>query len=426
MINVIARVLLSLLILAAGSKVFCSLVALQIARAVPGPFGLNEAIRWDPQGPEYFFELGVLYRDQLESQDLPAARRSFETALNLNPYDWQSWLELGRAYEVSGLSQQAETAYLKAVGLNPRSSSYHWRVANFYIRTGDLEKSYGYLQTALAINPSYRKIGLALLWNAGVAPQEIDRVWPNDTESRLLLLDFLVKNQGGDHPTADFVDQQWARLLAGEHPPAVTQGVFYPQHLVKTGRYREARIHWIRLAEKNSLLDGPYARKENFLWNGRFEMPFSKAPFDWRVPAPGRFSIARTPKEGVDGTPGLRLDFPGAENIDFRGIQQQVLVEPGQTYEFFFDARSASISTEQGLYFQILDSATGGSLLETEQVLGTTSWKRYSSSFRVGAGTNLLLVVQRRRPSRRIDNLLRGSVWFDTVILRSVPTKKDL
>ncbi len=95
---VLGRVLFSLLLLAVGWKVFYQFAAVQVFLNIPGVEGAQEAIRWDPDGPAYSFQLGLMHRDDLKYLDLVGSRTYFERAVELNPHFWEYWLDLGRSY----------------------------------------------------------------------------------------------------------------------------------------------------------------------------------------------------------------------------------------------------------------------------------------------------------------------------------------
>lgn len=408
---------MSALLLLAGWKVFHQLAALQISRVYPTVEGLQEALRWDPEGPDYYYQLGVIHRDNPEYQDLHLARYYLEKASQLNPYHWRYWLELARSYEISEMSAQAEQAYLKAVEINPKAPVYRWRFGNFYIREGDLEKALLQFETAIELDPAeYLQSTLALLWKAGVGSEDILSIYPEDQWAGLMLMRFLVQQEGVEE---ELVDSQWEKLLSGNSTSvAIDEGEFYIQYLLDGGRFYKAREAWIRLVRGNGLEDQAYLKKENFLWNGTFEMPITGRALDWRAKQSDAYEIIPLmTSSGSKRNKGLKFDFKGTENINFNGFQQLVIVEPEVEYELSFKARSEEISTEQGLYFEV---AAGSVLLQTEQILGTTPLTEYSGRFKVPSDQSLVAVRLRRRPSRRIDNKLRGTLWLETVKLEKV------
>ena len=421
----LVRTLLSLLFLGAGWEVYYQWRALEISITASELQDLHEAIRSDPEAPDYYFQLGLIHRDEPEHLDLSASRNYLEKALALNPHNWRYWLEAARCYEFSSLPAEAENAYLKAVSLNPRSAAYRWRLANFYLRSRKLPEALEQLNLTIDLDSSYRLPTLALLWKAEFESGQIETIWPGDLESQLILLSYLVTEsaQEGGRPATDFLTLRWNKLRDGLEFPSVSQGVFYINHLLRLGHYQEARAEWIHLAQRNGMEDKAFASQENFIWNGGFEIPITDTALDWSLPSSQAFYIARAEKEGVNGTVALRIDFQGNENLDFHGLKQELLAEPGKTYSFSSQIKSEGIGTEQGVYFRISDPATGTLLLETTPVLGTTPWTQYSGSFRTSRDAHGVSIELRRRPSRRIDNLLRGNVWLDSVVLRAQASK---
>ena len=149
-----------------------------------------------------------------------------------------------------------------------------------------------------------------------------------------------------------------------------------------------------------------------------FEIPITGRALDWRAKQSDAYEmIPLMTSSGSESNKGLKFDFKGMENINFNGFEQLVIVEPEVEYEFSFKARSEGISTEQGLYFEVVAESV---ILQTEQILGTTPLTEYSSRFKVPSDQSLVAVRLRRQPSRRIDNKLRGTLWLETVKLEKV------
>ncbi|MCP4659699.1 MAG: tetratricopeptide repeat protein, partial [bacterium] len=407
------RLLLPLLLVAAGWRVFHQLTALVISGSAPNIAGFEEALRTDPTDPEHSFRLGLGYRDALGSRDLARARSHLERAVALNPHSWKYRLELARACELSDLGDEAEKSLLAAVELNPRSATYRWRLAHFYVRSGELDLVFPQIETALALDRSLVEAGLELLLRIGAGEEQILRAWPREREASRRALVFLVSRRASPGVETPFIEARWQVLLDDPEPPTLSEGAFYVDYLLRQGHFAETRRQWIALARKNDIVDPAYAENRSRVWNGDFEGEISGSRLGWKIARRGAFTAARAPGEGVDGGTALRIDFEGTENLDFRGVQQQVLVLPERVYELSLRARSGEITTEEGLYFQVLEPG-GRQVLATEPILGTTPWRRYSATFRVPAQSHRLILRLRRKPSRRIDNRLRGSLWLDS------------
>lgn len=479
MIRLAAVVLMAV----AGWSAFNHLVAYQIFRSVPGEEGLREALRWDPGGADYHFQLGLLLRDRLDGGDLEESRRHLERAVQLNPWAWPYWRELGQLYELTagadafaegepeGVRQEesaepaahegaeglakAERAYLRLLELNPRNAADRWRMANFYLRRGRLKDAYPQLRTAVHRSPTYREPVLNLLIRLDQGRQGIERVWPEDAESRLALLRLLAARVDADRPLREspegvsearswsdreFLEWLWDDVLA-HGAPAVREGWFYVSLLLRHEQTEEARREWIRLAEANGIRDPAYAGEGNRVWNGDFRLDPSGGPFDWTLRSSDAAQIrvtvgkgrpasraadprqARPASEGVgaeEGRPAARaveVRFAGTENLRFAGLEQQVVVRPGTRYRFSFWAATDGITTDQGPYFELADAASGRLLFESAKLLGNTPWTQYAGELSVPEGTLMLRLTLRRAPSLRIDNRIAGRLHVAEISL---------
>lgn len=414
------RAVISTLLLSAGWKVYGQWSAARILRSSTGIADLQQAIRSDPDEPELHFRVGILHRDQLQYLNLAESRKHLETAVRLNPHNWQYWLELGRSYEFLALEAEAERAYLKAVELNPKSAAYRWRMGNFYLRVNKLSATIQHFKDAMGLDPSLRRSSLAMLWDAGVTSEPIENIWPDDAEARLMMVEFLVSRfgDGARRPPWDLLQRKWDKLLKAPPYPSIKQGAFYVQFLLNQNRYEEARTEWVRLADKNNIQDEAFQSRRNAIWNGDFETPIAGAAVDWRYATSDAYTIVQAQTEGVGSSTALRIAFRGKANLDFQDLKQQAIVERGKSYEFSYQFQCQEISTEQGVYFQILDGLKGTLLLETNGMRGSAPWTSFSGTFGVPPTTDVVLIELRRRPSRQIDNLIRGTLWLDSVALK--------
>jgi len=404
------RIILVLMLLAAGWRVVHRLVAFEIARLYPTIEPLRQAIEWDPEGPDAYYRLGYIYENSPEYRNPELARYHLEEAVKLNPYNWLYWMELAGAYEISDMQSQAEEAYSQAVEINSRKGNYRWRFANFYLRRGELEKALPEFEKAIKLEPrEYLQTTLTLLWKAGVSNDKILGIWPEDKYARLVLMRFLV---GREAVNQELLKRQWRKLFEGSYIPTIVEGEFYIRYLLDNKWFGEAKVEWICLNGKDAF--------ESLVWNGEFESPMTGGVLDWKSD-----SRRVHPAEEQGGTWNnaerlVRIEFEGKENLNFSGLRQLVVIDEGGDYEFSFRARSEGISTEQGLYFEVVASSV---LLQTEQILGNTPWTEYSNRFKVPKDQSLVTVRLRRRLSKRIDNKLRGTLWLDWVRLERLESE---
>jgi len=412
-----ARVALILLMIGTGWDVFQRLVAQHFADEEAGIDGISKALTWEPDYPDYHFRYGLAMRDLPSGQDLALAEKSLERAVDLNPFAWRYWIELARCYDLRQNRVSAEKAYLKAIELNPRSGEFYWRVANSHLRWGERERALEEIGSTLKWDRSFRSQALDLLKRSEFPLEEIEKIWPSDQNSQLHLINYFVSNPVQSPEERGLLSDCWTKLLLSESPPSIAQGSFYVGQLSRAAPL-EARDQWIRLLRINGVEDADYETLNNQVWNGHFETELFNGPFDWQFHPSDNSEITRVRGEGLGGSTALRIDFRGIDNSAFSNVRVNLLTGTGGNSSLSFKARSRDISSDEGLYFQIIESATGRVLVESTKILGTTPWTDYEECFRTPAEPMFAQLELRRNPSQKIDNRLSGTVWIDEVSVR--------
>ncbi len=192
----LSRIVLPLLLLAAGIVVSFQLAALRQVGQEPDLDRLQRAVRLDPRNPDLNERLGLIYRDDLRWQDLEAAGVHLERAASLNPWAWAFQRELASLYQLRGLPDEAVAALRKAVDLNPRAAALHWQLANALLVAGSLDEAQPHFRFALAAprgGRGYQRAALILLQASGATRQQIEAVWPEDPEARRWLESLLAR-----------------------------------------------------------------------------------------------------------------------------------------------------------------------------------------------------------------------------------------
>jgi len=123
----------------------------------------------DPQAYEDYLR-GV---DLASMNDFPTAITMLEKSAALDPNYAPTWAHLGEAYAASATLQlggreqydQAQTAYQKAIALNPNLVEPRIYMANMLTDTGHVEQAVPLLRAALAANPSNAEVH----WELGYA-----------------------------------------------------------------------------------------------------------------------------------------------------------------------------------------------------------------------------------------------------------------
>lgn len=94
--------------------------------------------------------IGNIYRDSGRTDD---AITAYQKAITLNPDDPDPWNGLGNVYQDMGHTDDAIMAYHKAIELDPRFS-YPWNgLGNLYRNSGRIDEAHTSYQTAIRLNP---------------------------------------------------------------------------------------------------------------------------------------------------------------------------------------------------------------------------------------------------------------------------------
>ena len=168
------------------------------------------------------------------------------------------------------------------------------------------------------------------------------------------------------------------------------------------------------------LEDPDFTEGHNRVWNGCFEQGLAGPPFGWNLRRSEAYSAHRVEGAGPDGSWTLEIDFHGKENLSFAHVSQELLLKSGGAYRLRFGIRTEEVSTEEGIYLELLSRDPSQSLFESEQFRGTNDWTRIGAMFMMPEGSGRAILRLRRRQSRQIDNKIRGKVWVDSVTVNAV------
>ncbi|HET7842016.1 MAG TPA: hypothetical protein VFM21_10445, partial [Terriglobia bacterium] len=158
---------------------------------------------------------------------------------------------------------------------------------------------------------------------------------------------------------------------------------------------------------------------QDLITNGSFEDDLLNWGFAWRI------SPVEDVYAGLDNSSyhspshALLFQFPGKQNLAYRGAYQYVKVEPGTNYRLQAFLKTEGITTDSGPRVEVRDAYDSRLLDEfSESATGTSEgWESVLLDFKTGPSTELIVVSLTRLPSRKLDNLIAGKVWLDDVSL---------
>ena len=377
------------------------------------PASIQAAIQWDGDNAQYYDAQGTLTHFYAVSPNLDESVRLFERATRLSAYDAHYWSDLGAAYDWAGQTNDAVSAFRRALRLFPNSPEINWRFANFAFRSHRIPEALRALQVVLAENsPSHREV-FRLAASATRDDRAILEMLPPQTSVFFDYLSFAM--EAGNVPASE---QAWLRLLQLKLPFDLRQAFPYLDALIQHREPDRLAAAWSALAERFPEQIGPLMTKPNLVANGSFERDLLNGGMDWRV-VPVEGAVAGLDSRGAfEGSRALRIAFNGKRNLDYGHVFQYVSVQPNTRYRFSGAMRVSGITTDSGPRFQVFDAFNIQDLfLSTENALGTFDWSSQQLEFKTKANTRLLMVRVARPPSEKLDNQIGGTVWIDQVSL---------
>ena len=377
------------------------------------PTSVQAAIQWDSDNPQYYDALGTLTHFYGTTKNLDASVAFYESATRLSPYDAHFWSDLGAAYDWAGRTDDALSAFKRALRLFPNSPEINWRFANFAFRAHKTPEALRALQVVLAGNsPAHRDV-FRLALSATRDNRAILEMLPPEASVFFDYLNFEM--EAGDVTAAE---QVWLRLLQLKLPFDLRQTFPYLDALIQHREPDRLAAAWFALAERFPTQIGPLVNDSNLVENGSFERDILDGGLDWRVVRVDGAVVGIDFEGAFEGSRTLRIEFSGKGNLDYGHVFQYVAVQPNTRYQFSGAIRVKGITTDSGPRFQVFDAFDMGKLfLSTENTVGTSGWSSVQFEFKTKADTRLLVVRVARPASEKLDNQISGTVWIDRVSL---------
>ena len=382
--------------------------------------GYDRATRLEPADPHNWYLLGRYWQYNLEEYDAARAIRAYRSALSLNPGSADVWLDLATVYESEGNLPAALDAFLQAEKVYPLSAEVSWRYGNFLLRQGKLEPASTEMRLAAKADPKRAAEAFSRFLRAGANLETtIDRTLPPVTEAYL----DVIWDQTTDGHTENAL-RVWDRLDS-LHPRIALQDSFsLVGALMMEKRIPEASRVWDQAVLFAGLADlqGP---SSSALWDGGFESGVTGGGFSWSFPGePRGVQVSIDTREKHSGNRSVRLAFDGGANINFLAVCHVVPVQPSTTYRFSAWVKTKSLTTDQGIRFQLRPLGTlDNSAAATPDVKGSQPWTRVELPWSSGKDVQQIQVCLARIPSEEADSKIQGFAWVDDVALVPQPAE---
>ena len=394
------------------------LISAGMIHALAGHYGASSnpddwlrASRIEPANGENWYRLGRYRQLDFDHADIPLAISYYHRAVQLNPQSAFYKLDLASALEMSGNNAEAEKYFRDAQKNYPISGEVSWKFGNFLLRQQRLPEAYDQIHRAVTAD-------------ANLIPLAVSRVWHSDPDVRIVLDKVLPDTAQADWEALSFFVQipepeaavaVWHHLIARK--PAINSKTMYAfiDLLLRQEMFNEAGSAW---REAVAIKQTPQSAEPSgsLIFDGGFETDISGGGFGWRQEdVPGTdFDFDTDVKHS--GARSARLTFDGTQNLAYQNLYQYVMVAPATRYRFQAYIRTDTITTDNGMRFEIYNQKNLQDFhVLTPNETGTKPWTLEDLDFTTGPQTRLIRVQVTRMPSARLDNKLNGTVWVDDV-----------
>ena len=304
--------------------------------------GTEAAIGLAPDSAQYFEQLAML----VSGDDPPRAKDALRRAVDLNPWDAGSWIDLGLRAESEGDTATAKLYLLRAADVD-REYLPRWTLANYYFRRDDLVEFWHWAKEAAGMAYGDMQPFFRLCGRVEEDGKLIDRLGILNPDVRASYLSYLLGQK-----RVDLIGPAVHRLLKDNREADVPLLLAACERLLETMRVDDAIDLWRRMAEVARVPGRAGAGKGGqLLVNGDFATAPTSRGFDWRLSGADGITVSRE-----EDSQGLRITFSGREPEDCEALVQWVAVQGNAPYELQLVYRTSWLAPGAGLAWRFTDT----------------------------------------------------------------------
>lgn len=373
------------------------------------------AVRWAPADPLTHWRLASFEEKTFSAENLAAAVREYQLAVQAAPYDYRYWMELGRALEAAGDPDSGEKALRRAVELAPAYSHPRWQYGNLLLRQGKIDEAFAQLSRAAEADELMQAPIFALASQVfGGDIDKIVQVLPAPAVRLQLAINLINTGKFDDASHVLRTISAADRKALAELTDRVLKA------LLENKQFHAALALLRELEPEASQLPVP----EQF-WNGSFDKPVplsDSKPFHWVVNTRPQVQIAVDPL-GRSALGSLRIIFKAPSKLESIPVSQTIIVEPDTQYRIQFYQRTEALTSASTPAVDISDSVDNTHLVVSPPTpTGTNDWQLVTLNFKTKPkheGISVGLVRAACEDKAPICPIF-GTVWYDDFNLQRV------
>jgi tetratricopeptide (TPR) repeat protein len=352
-------------------------------------------------------------------------------AVELNPFDYESLIQLGLLAEMQqGDPRGAEAYYVKAAEVDhmflPR-----WTLTNFYFRQQNASEFFRWAKETLKITQYSSDPIFTQMWLMSQDANRLGAVIPDRPRALIQYAWFLSNSrQFGAIPQTI---QRLVAAVGNDDPRAWGRDdliASMEDRMLAEGDTRSALQVW------TSLKDGGWIRQsvpdeKHPLTNDSFRLPFLRHGFDWLTPENAGVKIEQFPEEeakpaanarpgdkSVSGDKGVvRISLSGEQPEHCILLQQYVPLEPGADYLLGWQAQTRDLGAESGLawHVRLMPGKPAADLVSNDLFAAPASWKFHAPA----SAQSFVLSLEYTRPLGRVRS--NGAAILNSLALNRQP-----
>jgi len=294
-------------------------------------------------------------------------------AVELNPFDYESLIQLGLTSEMkTGDVKAAESYFLRAAAVNHMYEP-KWTLANYYFRRDDATDFFHWANETLKISPYDGAPVFTQMWLLSQDAQRLSAVVPDRPRSLIQYTWFLSNSR--QYSAITPIVQRLVRLVGNDDPRAWGRDDLIASSLdrvLASGDLHDALQIWTTLRDARWIAQNvPDANHP--LTNGDFRLHFYNHGFDW----------APLETEGVHvdqfvDEPSIDIALSGEQPEHCQLLRQYVAVEPGFLYKLQWKAEASGIPAGMGIAWHlhpVSGNAPGGDIVSADLLNAPQVWE---------------------------------------------------
>lgn len=309
---------------------------------------LERALRYAPNDERLLAREAIARSDGGDSS--PEVDRQLRRAEEMNPLDSAVRMTIGLREEFLGNRAKAEQELVRATEVDAQFKPA-WTLANYYERTGQVEKSWPMIERILNLEPlGYDPAPVfEMCWRAADGDAErILNLIPKEGHRPVQYLAFLMATKRTDAALEAWPTALKAANAADSGDTTTLKG--FVDYLTAADRTAEAVLAWNELVDRGMVRSGKVEpAKGESIADPEFQFPTTRDGFGWRVDEISGVNI--------DNATGLlELEVSGDEPESFGAFWTWAPVVSGKRYRLTWksDGGMLSMPDDPGFSFRIV------------------------------------------------------------------------